>query len=856
MDSSSPSNQTLTNDSDGSRSVTPAPSDMSDVSSASYDLPPPLCSPNDPKMYNICYGGVSKAGGMPGGMPGGIPGGPQSTTSRQTPISALSMATNISSNGLQYTQSLINGVGRSTETSTAATSSQQMSGQNMGSLGLQNHFPIASSATSSGSQASDFWATPIPGAMMKARERFYGYKPSPKPEQQTSQTMTESDTDTVTPVTSPRTPTDSNNTFFGMYPGSYNVIRKKSKDSTYTVYSNGMSASLINKPADVISPTNSLDRKQKFNRYVSDLQVQAPQAYDALSQLKAGEERTKAMSREQRAEILEQMRKSKSGGRNSSMATPPATPTSPPVIPTTTNVSAMLAMSCASESPLNKEEARTTSFRTSYKEGIAAQNLDPDKAIIQAAKRMEDNRSEPDTEQGGVEHTDGSAESDDLAGRPTTPKSVTLDAVEESEEHTPYVFDPKRQPGSSILKGSNKKDNLHAKIHKSKKKLNISTDPFADTTIGQMMAADSPYDNVPSNSRTIRFSETVIVENTPVRVCLVSGKPRTNMTDFKALLQQQSTPIGSRTVSACYALNVRSSVKGPRNAELLYRGILQEEDEAKKAEDDRHSTESPVPERKIVTVSDLKNAMASARGNVRMVNVEEAREKHEIVNKSSCATVTAIPEMSSLPIRETVINGADDSPESDAKNTEETDANHPPVTPSLDTGADDHCKNGCEVRGAPETLSSNNNNNHGEEDSIHSGSMVGVPSTDIPKYKPTPDTPATLVESTKKRDEDSTVRRIPKHSWSDTDLNRTDLMAAIRDRGKQGDKRESAVARLEEARDVGKKGSPARRAMTVSRSEGSIHSILDSVKHSIQKMSPKHEAHDGPDMDYAADDWD
>ncbi|XP_041461521.1 uncharacterized protein LOC121412826 [Lytechinus variegatus] len=849
MDSSSPSNQTLTNDSDGSRSVTPAPSDMSDVSSASYDLPPPLCSPNDPQMYSLGYGVANKATGIPGGT---------ASTSRQAPISALSMASGVSSNGLQYTQSLINGVSRLSEASPAATSSQQTSGQNMVSIGLQNHFPAASSAAPA-SQASDFWATPIPGAMLKARERFYGFKPSPlKPEQQNSQATTESDSDTVTPVTSPRTPSDSNNMFFGMYPGSYSVIRKKSKDSTYTIYSNGMSASLINKPADVISPTNSLDRKQKFNRYVSDLQAQAPQAYDALSQLKAGEERTKAMSREQRAEILEQMRKSKSGGRSSSMATPPATPTSPPVIPTTSNVSALLAISSASESPLNKEEARTTSFRTSYKEGIAAKNLDPDKAIIHAAKRLEDNRTEPDPEQAEAEQTDGSsAESGNVVGRPTTPKNIAVDTADDPEEYTPYVFDPQRQPGSSILKGSAKKDDLHARIHKSKKKLNISTDPFEDTTIGQMMAADSPYDNVPPNIRTIRFSETVTVENTPVRVCLVSGKPRTNMSDFKALLQQQSQPIGSRTVSACYALNVKGNVKGPRNAELLYRGILQEEDDTRKAEDDKDSTDSPVPERKIVTVSDLKNAMASARGNVRMVNVEEAREKHEIVNKSSCATVTAIPEISSLPIRETVINGSDDSPESDVKTTEETVSNHSPASSSLGTSTDDHCKNGCEASGTPETIPLNNNNNH-NTDSIHATS-ADIPPVNILKNNVTPEvypTLATVVESAQESSEDSTVKRIPKHSWSDTDLNRSNLMAAIRDRGKQVDQREAAVARLEEARDAGKKGSPVRRAMPVSRSEGSIHSILDSVKHSIQKMSPKHEAHDGTDMDYPSDAWD
>ena len=807
-------------------------------------------------MYTLFYGNGNKA-------QGGLP------LSRSGPSPRLTLPSSVSSGGIKYTQApLINGNGRLAATTSAPVTTQQSLRQNHPHVSMKNHFPSATStATAVSGGASDFWATPvIPGAMLKARERFYGYKPAARTESQSSQATSESDTDTITPVTSPKMPNDSQNIFFGMYPGSYSVIKKKPKDSTYTIYSNGMTSSLINKPAEVISPTNSLDRKQKFNQYISELQSQAPQTYDTLNQLKMGEERTKAMSREQRAEILEQMRKSKLNGRNDSMATTPTTPTTPPAIPTTCDVSTMLAMSSAAEAPMRQEEPRTTSFRSSYKEGVSSKHLDPDLAIIHAANRMENNLNGPDNGELYGDLSDGPDVFDEQEGRPVTPGNVNGEASDDNhKEHVPYVFDPKRQPGSSILKVSKRGEILKSANHKSKKKMKISTDPFADTTIGQMMAADSPYDIVPSNSRTIRFSETVTVENTPVRVCLVSGKPRTHISDFKALLQQQALPSGPRTVSACSALNVKSDIKGPRNAELLYRGILQEEDAASKHAEAEDSTESPVPERKIVTINDLKNAMASARGNIRMVDVEEAKGKHEIVNKSSCATVTAIPEMAELPIRETVINGADeyeeDGEEDCEVHNEDIDLGNlvmSNVSAETRKACAEQCNSEATVgatSSVPEVLSSNNSNNNDVQQSVSIHPTLDTITENVSE-EVLNNVSENVLKTPDPEPESSTIRRLPKHSWSDSDLNRFDLMAAIRNRGQQTDDRKTAVARLEETIEEAHKHSPVRRTLPVSRSEGSIHSLLDSVKHSIQKMSPKHEQHEAGDMEYSPDAWD
>ncbi|XP_071955157.1 uncharacterized protein [Antedon mediterranea] len=257
-------------------------------------------------------------------------------------------------------------------------------------------------------------------------------------------------------------------------------------------------------------------------------------------------------------------------------------------------------------SPVEKKAKNDSknSFRNSYKEELQNSNNDPDLAIIRAAGKIEHVRqlsiTPPKTKQdqsshripceinfiNGLEaskyHSPSKRSEQDSSPRPNRNNS---NHVEEGTPSSPtqYVFDPHRKPTFSILKKRNGESDKYFKstrkerlsfLQASKHKVNVKNeDLYRKAVMASLSNAKGPFgsdNSINLNSiptRGITFSDTVIVDHTPVKVCQVSGKPQTSLEDFRFLLQQQS--LSPRTESAASALNVSGKNNRHNATELL-----------------------------------------------------------------------------------------------------------------------------------------------------------------------------------------------------------------------------------------------------------------------------------------------
>jgi hypothetical protein len=260
----------------------------------------------------------------------------------------------------------------------------------------------------------------------------------------------------------------------GLYPEKYNTLQRRTRiQAGWEADKRQNDSDLPDTSQLLMSPTSlpahrdgsPQDRQQLFQEYVNTLQNQAPQNYSSIGGLADYcNGRQSALTRKQRAEILDLMRRSKHNR-----------PASSPV---------------EIKSSLNEPTSPTSkaSFRSSYHEGILAGNLDPDMAIIRAADQLEQNRTEiitgPVTLNLQPLKTNLTSPEGDLPFVGPTPTGSPK--IIPDEPRTPlYIFDPNRQPKNGILKArklttaKGTPDGLEARIHTAKKKMNIKTDPFA-----------------------------------------------------------------------------------------------------------------------------------------------------------------------------------------------------------------------------------------------------------------------------------------------------------------------------------------------------------------------------------------
>ncbi|XP_033106030.1 Nance-Horan syndrome protein-like isoform X2 [Anneissia japonica] len=287
----------------------------------------------------------------------------------------------------------------------------------------------------------------------------------------------------------------------------------------------------------------------------------------------------------------------------------------------------------------SKNDSRN-SFRNSYREELQNSNNDPDLAIIRAAGKIENGRhsSQPvgvitpkfrtdssnyktsfdpilinGFDASGYHSPSRGSESDSSSPRPNRHNS---NHIEEGTDSCPtqYVFDPNRKPTFSILKkriGESDKSLKNSKerlsfLQANRRKSNLKNDDlYRKAVMASLSNANGPFGSDSSiasvmSPRSITFSDTVIVDHTPVKVCQASGKPQTSLEDFRYLLQQQSP--SSRTESAASALNVRGKNNRHNATELL----------VKTASTDRNQLNGfaePVAAVKMVTMNEIRNVM-------------------------------------------------------------------------------------------------------------------------------------------------------------------------------------------------------------------------------------------------------
>ena len=586
--------------------------DTDSASEASYDLntlaPVP---PENPGMYKLCYGGSSSSvDSQRSNRPDLLPAGGMTTvvTSSQTSLDSIQSNASIGS----LTSRKIDRKQAPPISSPSSTDSgvhlPVTSPTNSGLPPRPPMIPLGQMTVQQAQQQK--LQSQLTGKLMiqSAKEAFLGgaaggSSDTPIGAEGGSQ---------VTPVSSPTTLSQrvelmsqrspmSPQSPLGIYPEQYNTLQRRTRiQAGWDSEKRRTDGDLPDTAQLLMSPTQQQpsrrdvspqDRQQLFQDYVNTLQSQAPQAYSSIGGLADYcNGRQSALTREQRAEILDLMRRSK----HNRPATSPVEIKSNPNDPT---------------SPTS-----TASFRSSYHEGIESAHLDPDMAIIRAAEQLEQNRTEIITSPVSLlplktNLTSPEGDLPFLGPTPTGSPKIIPD-----EPRTPlYIFDPNRQPKNGILKAKKsakkpakskgKSDELEARIHAAKKKMNITTDPFANQGRPMSPSESSSDSSTSLNSRCITFSDTVHVDSMPMKVCSVSGKPKTSIDDFKALLQTRQKTF--RPFNAAERLSSSSATPQPLPKSRL--------DEMLETEVDAPGT----PERRIVTVYDLRNAMANARSSTR-----------------------------------------------------------------------------------------------------------------------------------------------------------------------------------------------------------------------------------------------
>ncbi|XP_022107227.1 Nance-Horan syndrome protein-like isoform X2 [Acanthaster planci] len=690
----------------------------------------------------------------------------------------------------------------------------------------------------------------------------------------------------------------------GVYPEKYNTLKrrpkheadaskkaaaKKTQDLSNSLVVSDVSADdVFDEQSEVCAPEgktvasqakkglDTLQRK-RFQEYVSNVQSQAPQNYNSINSLKesAPGNGTQAMTREQREEILNMLRRTK----NSKVVNSPSLPE--PSLkkwddPPRHELGKIHENVTVQEPALQQEEetSEKASFRSSYYDSVESENLDPDLAIIRAAEQMEKQlRLQRQSPNAPV--MSSPSEPDDNVwlpnSQPFSRNSIAYRSIYDSEmcgnsfSHIPsmdmdnsYVYDPNLKPKSSILKVRKQGDTSRSETKSNGMKHHSST-----LSGGHGQATMSPTDSVSSlNSiRSITFSDTLDVERTPVKVCPLSGKPQTPMDDFKMLLQQHSGP--RRGQSACSALNVQpKSPRTPSTAELLYSGsragTIQEEG-------------TKVQDRKIVTMKDLRTAMANPRTNSRTGDLGLPYEELQAQNRQRS------PKNSPTASPNSTLTKQDKGVRFDFEQVQDmtSDTN---ASKSLDTGRveslpngnvndltqDDQSRQSLKVGGNENGKVSSQRNlgllpeqtnkrvvlNHSSAsdpgeipsskvNAVKSGSESVVPGDNIPISQ------ANKAKSIKSPP-DLTSRFMPHltESASDSILSRKDLMDEIRRRGGAGQQgsRQEAVAALEMQQLQRKLSTSSLPSLTTAGAgptpggSKALGSLLDSMKTALKSM--------------------
>ena len=704
----------------------------------------------------------------------------------------------------------------------------------------------------------------------------------------------------------------------GVYPEKYNTLKRRPKHETEAL-SKGKSnpdldyanASLsvseddigfmsddqsekLTVAAQAKKGLDTLQRKQRFQDYVSNVQNQAPQNYNSINMLKESVvgNGSQAMTREQRDEILNMMRKAKNNKAANSPTLPELTSKSvddPPRHELTKIQENIFFPDPQVQHQQQHQQQqqqqqqqdnlsdKETSFRNSYHLGIEAENLDPDLAIIRAAEQMEQQLREKQQKPNRPDVSSPSQSEDPNVWLPNSSpfsrNSIAYQSFYDTEmsgnsfSHVPsmvsddsYVYDPNKKPKSSILKvrkqGEMSQNELKNNGHKHWSLLSSKHNSIAM----------SPTDSISSlNSvRSITFSDMVDVEHTPVKICLMSGKPQTPMDDFKMLLQQHS---GSRRgQSACSALNVQPRAQRPsNNAQLLYSGATSS------SHPEEASKQGNTPSRKMVTMNDLRTAMANPSINSMTGDLGLPYEQLQAQNRqrspknspapSPSGTLSSQDEKVKIKLgfippntafhvdssetasKKSIPNGnlsggASVDQSSQLVNQDRGRGQNKDTEKSLPNPPNEGASNENKLNGpsrvtlVPGEASFNVNSNNSAEsqtDKSQNEKIISKPQDKSPKLENGP------LNLTAK----------PLHhlteSASDSILSRKDLMEDIRRRGARRDSREEAVSELEsqQHRKLSASSMPS-----LTTTGNGLGSLLDSMKTALKSMAVNHPSGD------------
>ncbi|XP_071818611.1 uncharacterized protein [Apostichopus japonicus] len=411
----------------------------------------------------------------------------------------------------------------------------------------------------------------------------------------------EDDNEPLSPGGTPKSP-------LGLYPDNYNTMKRKNKPVVGFKADAMLHHDIVRVPP--AAPSVSDSRRSQFNGKNASVN-------DGTPPQQQGDVKVNAMSHEERAEILQMLRNSRNSG--SSVKSGPMSPSG--------NSQNMLML---------QVDKGQVSFRETYKENVQDGKLDPDKAIIQAAKQIEEIRREKEAAENErllrpsslpLEEESSSSESDD-----SSPNKTPIEIY----PYIDYIYDPSLKPKSSILKKTpaKKKDDtqiLKEKIAASKKKLDI--DPFEEVLNPSKDELQPPT----APKRRISFSKYVHVDNRPVKMCNTSGRPVTRRDGFVAL----ECELGSNPAPQHTPDNNRN-VKRPSSAELLYRGSVLNDKSAPiaSAEDDVEEEEvecgelQAVQEEKqfqVVRVTAVREVAEVPRSTVQMISIppSDSNERKE-----------------------------------------------------------------------------------------------------------------------------------------------------------------------------------------------------------------------------------
>ncbi|XP_071801004.1 LOW QUALITY PROTEIN: uncharacterized protein [Asterias amurensis] len=892
-------------------SLTDTASETSTISSDTTTTPTltPVQTPTDPAMYKLCFSGSSKSlesldsqlSGIQGSRPASRVDAWTSevsqnfSTKQQPDILEANRRSKASGNQKQVVSS-------NSLTSSGSTSVRTAPVQESVATFTTHVIQPSSSVLPAGSKAEPL-LLPSPTSsqssspthegkvkIMNARDRFFGIS---RAENEDTDSLPQDGGETLEQDSLDR---DCVVSPLGVYPENYNTLKRRPRHETEALVKQNLDQALDHSSSTPLSVSeeqlneqserltvaakkglDTLQRKQRFQGYVSSVQNQAPQNYNAINSVKdpVVGNGSQAMTREQREEILNMMRKSKNN-KAASCSSPTLTEPSSKGPEdhqrhelTKINENVVFPDQTGQQQKLIEDMDKETSFRNSYHLGIEADNLDPDLAIIRAAEEMERQLLQK-RQKYNMPAVSAPSKSEDANiwlpnSTPFSRNSIAYHSFYDTEmcgnsfSHVPsmlmddsYVYDPNKRPKSSILKVRRKGE---TSLNEAK------SNGTKHWSLGRHTSlAMSPTDSVSSlNSvRSITFSDMVDVEHTPVKICLVSGKPQTPMDDFKMLLQQHS---GSRRgQSACSALNVQPRPhRVQNNAQLLYSGSMSTSNKQEAPK------QGSAPSRTIVTLKDLRTAMANPATNSVTGDLGLPYEELQAQNRNMRSSPATSPSGSlsrqdqgvkfKLDFSDAVSDGDSSKASSGPTRLSNGDLSVVPCADKLANPEANREQKRSAAKTAPDSpherpknesmsnssgmlctaeASNNVNSNNSVDSQASTSKKVTKPSELKSKTPPPKNGPGIL----------NTKPRHLTESASDSVLSRNDLMEDIRRRGARRDSRQEAVSELETSQEHRKLSASSMPSLTTAGKSG-LGSLLDSMKTALKSMAVVHSVVDG-----------